>query len=350
MTNQPTPTVLSGSDGPEVLDGRVVVATVSCERCGYDVRGLPAIGACPECGRSVQSSLRRWIDPEFHHLPQVANPRAVAFGLRWFANLMLISVFAWAIGMVLIQTPFLLVDASGVSNSLLPGWFHTAVGFGSWLLMLSPLCALVSAATFPALAPLRYSEHAGKVWSILGLLFFGVVLWTVAMALQQRILPGGDLHHLARAASAPGQNGRWELGSLLLTLSPLPGGWLLLFGVRALFGELGRRSRIFRTATTKRQYVLDLIWATLFWTGGIVLQYGGGGAGVPLPVTFGSILRLVAGGFLLVGVLYLWLNFKWIASPLATPPPKLRSLLSDPSPPELGPASSAGNGTPRADH
>ncbi|MDG2291479.1 MAG: hypothetical protein P8L37_02390 [Phycisphaerales bacterium] len=345
MSSESTPTILSGSDGPEVLDGRIVVSTVSCERCGYDVRGLSATGACPECGRSVQSSLVRWIDPEFHHLPQVANPKAVSFGLSWLGNLMLVSFFAWAFGMVLTQAPFLLFDTSGVSNTLLPGWFHASTGLGSWLLMLSPVCSLLAIPVLFALTPLRQSQRVPKVWMIIGLLFSGLVLWTIAMVLQQWIPPGGGLHHLARAATESGQSGRWELGSLILTLSPLPGGCVLLFGIRSLLGELGRRSRLFRTATTKRQYVLDLLWATLFWTGGIVLQYGGGGMGVPLPVTFGSILRTVAGGFLVVGVLYLWLNLRWISAPLAMPPPKLRSLLSDPPGEPSAPASSAGNGT-----
>ncbi|MCH2147855.1 MAG: hypothetical protein MK095_00280 [Phycisphaerales bacterium] len=345
MSHESIPTVLSGSDGPEVLDGRVVVSTVSCERCGYDVRGLPATGACPECGRSVQSSLARWIDPEFHQLPQVANPTAVAFGLWWLATLMLVSFLAWAFGMVLTQTPFLLFDTSGVSNTLLPGWFHASTDLGGWLLLASPACSLLAIPVVFALTPLRKSERVAKAWKIIGLLLSGLVLWTIAMVLQLWIPPGGGLHHLARAATDSGHNGSWELGSLILTLSPLPGGCLLLFGFRSLLGELGRRSRLFRTATTKRQYVLDLIWATLFWTGGIVLQYGGGGMGVPLPVTFGSILRTVAGGFLVVGVLYLWLNLRWISTPLATPPPKLRSLLSDPPGEAAGPASSAGNDT-----
>jgi hypothetical protein len=31
-------------------------ATLHCLRCGYDLRGLPSTGACPECGLSVERS------------------------------------------------------------------------------------------------------------------------------------------------------------------------------------------------------------------------------------------------------------------------------------------------------
>lgn len=346
MTHDPSQPMLTGSEGPEALTGRVVVESVSCERCSYDLRGLAATGACPECGRSVQSSLARWIDPEFHHLPRITNPRAVAFGLRWLANWMTLSVLAWTIGTVLTQLPFLMLDNSAASTALLPAWIRHSVELGSWCILAAPVCAVLATPALFALAPLRCAQQTKKAWSIIYLFAFGLLLWSMAMVLQQWIAPGQGLHLLVRSTTDAGRSGHWEIFSLLLTLSPLPGGWLLLFGVRSLLGELGKRSRIFRTATSKRQYVLDLIWATLFWTGGIVLQFGGGGLGVSLPVTCGSILRLVAGGFVLVGVLYLWLNLRWIASPLAVPPPRLRSLLSPMPGADQAPASSAGNAPP----
>ena len=349
MTQQQNQSVLYGSDGPEVLSGRIVVESVPCERCSYDVRGLPADGACPECGRSVQSSLARWIDPEFHQLPDLTNPRAVARGVKWFAFCLATSFIAWTLGMVMTQALFDL-EQDYQAAAIQPGWFRLVLSLGTWLLLLSPVLALLSAPSLFMLAPLRRIDNVRKAWTIIVLLAVGSVLWFIAMVLQNWIPPGEGLHQLTRAAADSGRRGQWDTGLALLTLAPLPGGWILLFGIRSLLGELGRRSRTFRTATTKRQYVLDLVWATLFWSGGIALQYGGGGLGVSLPVTVGAILRLVSGGFVLVGVVYLWVNLRWIAKPLAVPPPRLRSLLGPDPAATDGSASSAGGDPSESSH
>ena len=343
MTHDPNQPVLHGSDGPEVLSGRIVIESIPCERCGYDIRGLPADGSCPECGRSVQSSLARWIDPEFHRLPDLSNPRVVARGLHWLAIGLATSFIAWVLGMMMTQAMFDL-EQDYLAEAIQPGWFRSLITLGTWLLLLSPLLALLAFPGLIMLGPLRRLDNARKAWSIIVLLAFGLLLWFISMVLQNWISPGEGLHQLTRAASDTGRRGQWNTGVALLTLAPLPGGWLLLFGIRSLLGELGRRSRTFRTATTKRQYVVDLVWATLFWSGGILLQYGGGGLGVTLPVTVGSILRLVSGGFVLVGVVYLWVNLRWIAKPLSTPPPRLRSLLGPDPGGSVAAASSAGIG------
>ncbi|MCH2162841.1 MAG: hypothetical protein MK085_13350 [Phycisphaerales bacterium] len=298
----------------------------------------------------MQSSLARWIDPEFHQLPDLTNPRAVAFGLQWFAACMAISFITWTLGMVMTQGPFSLEQVQAGSTSLQPGWSRTIIALGGWVLLASPVLGLLAAPSVFMLAPLRRMQDAGKAWRIIVLLAVGLLLWFIAMVLQTWIQPGGGLHQVTRAAAESGRSGQWDTALALATLAPLPGGWVLLFGIRSLLGELGRRSRTFRTATTKRQYVLDLIWATLFWSGGILLQYGGGGLGVTMPVTVGTILRLVAGGFVLVGVVYLWVNLRWIGRPRAVPPPRLRSLLAPDPNAVAGSASSAGSTPLDSDH
>ena len=297
----------------------------------------------------MQSSLARWIDPEFHQLPDLSNPRAVARGMQWFVLCAACSFIAWTLGMVMTQALFDL-QQSYRSLAVQSGWSRTVIAVGGWLLLVAPALALLALPSLFMLAPLRRIENSRKAWTIIVLLASGLLLWFVSMVLQNWIQPGAGLHQLARAAAESGRRGQWNTGVALITLAPLPGGWLLLFGTRSLFGELGRRSRTFRTATTKRQYVLDLIWATLFWSGGILLQYGGGGLGVALPVTVGAVLRFVAGGFVLVGVVYLWVNLRWIARPLATPPPRLRSLLTPDPAASSGSASSAGSTPPDSSH
>ncbi len=52
----PAPSV-EARDGPEGTRLGTVVAFVPCAPCGYDLRGLPADGRCPECGREIRCSL-----------------------------------------------------------------------------------------------------------------------------------------------------------------------------------------------------------------------------------------------------------------------------------------------------
>lgn len=71
------------------------ITTETCLRCGYALRGLPVDGACPECGRSIERSLRgaslRYADPRYvrrmHH-GLIVVQWATGFGLTgWFVFL-----------------------------------------------------------------------------------------------------------------------------------------------------------------------------------------------------------------------------------------------------------------------
>ncbi|MEE3002611.1 MAG: hypothetical protein VX908_07960 [Planctomycetota bacterium] len=322
---------LQGIDGPEPLSGRTVVSHVPCAGCSYELRGLHADSSCPECGRLVRESLARWIDPEVHRHPTIANPRMVATGLHWFTLMLCISFLSWVVGMAFSHAPFGWFDVPSTPPcpSCWPAWVRGTVQIGNWLLVASTVLAFLSIPALAALAPLRRSQRRKQAWRIITMLGTGLILWACAMLLQFYIEPGYSLFDLARETSDLGQGGQWSTRDLIVTCSPLPGGWLLLLGIRSLMSELGHRSRTFRTSTTKRQYVLDVVWATFFWASGAALQYVGGGMGIPLPVTFGMILRLISGAFIIVGVLYLVMNLTWIAKAMGAPPPRLRSLLSE---------------------
>lgn len=94
--------------------------TLLCERCGYVVEGLPAEGACPECGKPIAESLperrvgtvwqrnlpglrtlvRSWYASLFHPLRTLDQlaPGAPTRGMRTLNAT--VSAFLWLIGII----------------------------------------------------------------------------------------------------------------------------------------------------------------------------------------------------------------------------------------------------------
>ena len=241
-----------------------------------------------------------------------SNPRVVARGLHWLAIGLATSFIAWVLGMMMTQAMFDL-EQDYLAEAIQPGWFRSLITLGTWLLLLSPLLALAGGSRPDHAWP---TSSAGQRTQ--GLEHHRVVGLRPAALVH---LDGVAELDFARRRAAPvdprhlGHGPAWSVEYRRGVVDAgATAGWLVAVVRHPIVAgvNLGG-SRTFRTATTKRQYVVDLVWATLFWSGGILLQYGGGGLGVSLPVTVGSILRLVSGGFVLVGVVYLWVNLGWIA-------------------------------------
>lgn len=289
------------------------------------------MGDCPECGLVVRESIASIIDPAVHHMPGVNRPRLVANGLRVFMLLMTLSFLAGVLASMLTQA---FIEWFGYDTTMPGAWsggVRDVVYFGTLLGEISPYLAIASLFGLLAMGPLAVSGQPGKSKRILLQLEIGVLCWIVAMFFLDTLGPGQGLGPLSRGATGIGEPGTWFIQDVLLALSPLVGGWVTLLGIRSLYGEIGRRSRRFRTATTKRQKVLDILWATLFWATGILVQFIGAGAGLSTLVTFGSVLRLIAGFLVLIGIIYLLVNTFWIARSLDLPPPRLRELLGEPT-------------------
>ena len=324
------PTILVGADGPESLVGRRIACRLRCSNCTYDLRGLEALGVCPECGASVRQSILRSIDPEVHAMPLVDRPVLIAVGVRWFFCTMVVSFLLWICSWVLTQ---LMIEWNDVDAGQPGGWpqqVRDAVNVGNMLLEVAMLAALVSLVGLWCMRSLVQSKVSGKSLRILIQLAVGSIFWVAALVLYWAQPPGGDLGVMAREMTSIGERGTWLVEPFLIALSPLVGGWIILLGLRSFFGELGRRSREFRTATTKRQKVLDVLWATLFWCMGGVLQLVGAANGLPTLVTFGTVVRVISGLLVIIGLVYLLMNLLWIAGSLASPPPKLHVLLTPP--------------------
>lgn len=88
---------------PSLPPGTTVAADMPCRRCGYNLRGLPRTGQCPECSASIERSLRGNIldvaDPAYLHrlrrgatLVEVSILTLVALPLIGFAVAIFSSV------------------------------------------------------------------------------------------------------------------------------------------------------------------------------------------------------------------------------------------------------------------
>lgn len=94
------------SSAPRPVAGTAVMGTdLACIPCGYNLRGLPAAGACPECGTPVADAVfeRRLLFADRAWLRQTAQ------GLRW-VNASLGWIVALAVGLPILLSlmlPFL---------------------------------------------------------------------------------------------------------------------------------------------------------------------------------------------------------------------------------------------------
>ncbi len=109
----------------------VVEAGIGCRRCGYELRGLPAGGRCPECGtlvaRSLHGDLLRYSDERY----LAALHRGVVLILAAVAAQLVIVVLSIVVGFSMAWArppattlPFLVsLAAAAVSLVLLLGWW-----------------------------------------------------------------------------------------------------------------------------------------------------------------------------------------------------------------------------------
>jgi len=310
--------ILIGSDGPEHLEGRVIQLPLPCKRCRYNLQGLPALAACPECGVSASRSLEAVIDPTTHKLPPLLSPSTVGDALMMLSGLCLAGGFAFTLHMVF-HLPWVSGDLPGLANRL--------DRFG---LLLSAICGLV--AWLPLLkmwpSPSGMKGFDGRRGILIG--GFGLVLWIGGCVLAWLI------------------HGDGSFGPDPINLVAILGGALFLLGFRAIVVVVGLRSRVFRTDQIRRQRIRDLIIGLGFVALGIVMGWIGDSVMASKSVSWlalgkftvsgnaisgmafvGIAMSVVAGFLLLVGLVYLCFNMSWVRRALKSPPRRLREYLSE---------------------
>lgn len=296
-----TRTALLPAPGPIATPSRsIVITSVHCRRCGYDLKGLPSSGRCSECGLEVIETITHLVDPEASRLPRLRDPRGVGTGLLGVAMTYLLVASI----VLLPRAVPALMELGGAQLPTLdwpipPRVVASAVGLvGLWWLHL-----LLRS---PAEAPVEDARRSTR-W-----LIWGQVGWSLGV-LAPMLGAWAGVHQRLPAA--------------LLETVPVPFAIAALIGLRGLLQIVGLRSRAYRNAQGGRQSIDALIGAVLTGTLGNVASAVGTWRGWVWLEIVGQTIFAVSAALLLLGLLYLIVNCWWIRSSLRKPPPRLDELL-----------------------
>lgn len=280
-------------------------------RCGYQLLGQPLLGACPECGLSVASSLAASMEHVQRALTDLRRPRLVATMLVACAITVLVCIALQMGG------PMLSMFESFTGQR---SPFPDRIRMWSWSLSAVALlasAALGHAALRPSEPALRREMGRWRFW-----LLAGMWLWCAAAIAAVLLMRFGSRLPAALLPALP-----W-VGVAI----QLPGMAMMLSGYHALLAVLGRRSRTFTEATAARQSVkllngtaallLVLTMASLILENRVV-------RGPDLRELVSIMSRAGAAclaGLLLFGSAYLVANAWWIGRNLLLPTERVEDI------------------------
>jgi hypothetical protein len=288
-------------DEPGAARG-VVASPVHCRQCGYNLFGLQARGACPECGLEIWETIVHTVDPPASRLPRLHNPATVGNALLW------LIIFIAAGALLLVLRPIALgidaLDESGLRN--LAGWTPVYLPYAAGVFALAGLWSVWR------LAPPRAEEPRGAVRRDLWLLGAGLLLWVVLM-------PAVAWTELSAASW-------WLVDAIWLALAAA--GVVGLLGLRGVLETIGLRSRLYRTARSGRQGIQGLVAAILGTAAGHAIHLIAAAAGgLRYLETLGTVIVIICTLMLVIGLVYLAVNAWWIRHALRCPPPPLSDLV-----------------------
>lgn len=291
---------------PASLSGHVVSAEIHCRHCGYNLYGLPAGGACPECGLETWETILHTVDPASSRLPRLRDPKGVGNALVALSSALLLGALALAARPVVGWLDR--VEALGPLSSWMR-WLQVTHQFAS-------ATAVVIAAIIGLIAARRLGrppaeEPAVRVQRDLRLIAAGLVGASLLVV-------------LAAVMEEAGASGTAVTSIELLLVVPAVAG---LAGLGGILDAIGRRSREYRTARGGRQGVTAMIAAVLFLAAGRALELA---ALDWRAQVIGTTVSSIGALMLLIGLAYLAVNTWWIRRSLRRPPPRLEEILRAP--------------------
>ncbi len=284
-----------------------VTHELKCIGCTHILRGLPVTGACPECRTLVMHTLVETLDMPSQALAHPLHAQRLARGIVTIGA----GLALWTVGTTApaaARELVNLISGSPVTNTL-------ADQLGSLIAL-----AGVAAVTIGSVQLSRRDDpilraESGRAGSWLmagvGIWLFGAFAVAVAM-----LLP---VERSVRLSTS---------GIVFASLAvQLLGSAVAAVGLRTFVTVLGRRCRRFRHAGTARQSIETMVIA-----GAIALVAALGATVLPTIGQFDlalvlRVIEFVAGGLLLMGSIYLAVNFVWIGRILTSPPPSLESVV-----------------------
>lgn len=265
-----------------------VLVDLPCAQCGYDVKGLPVDGKCPECGFAIRPTVRAYVNPESGHMPTLDHPRIAGLSAAALAVLLLLSALAlWTPDIINWRQLFSQGTAT-VTNS--PPENNLPFHLTAIVLVLLAVLATFGLALSGQFPQSRTRVITGLARARLVLVGIAVVMAVgavadsvdLSMGFMRPVLP----LRLAQAAS------NWinlALGALAI---------MLALALRPVMEFLAQRSRRHRTGASSRQGIPALIVALsviMIGEGALVLDW-----------------LLVANGVIIPGQQYLTLVAPWL--------------------------------------
>jgi hypothetical protein len=277
------------------LAGTQVACSLACGRCGYDLRGLPGDGDCPECGEPVRLTIIDVVDPASRRLPPLPRPGLIGTALLFIAACCLLAVVSEILPLLSANAGVLPVPQGIAMWGTSRGWF---IGSGVFalggLVSVLPLMGLCRAG-------LLSGCRTGIICAIVGFLSWGTFSIVIAVTTLNGEDPSID----------------WSLMAVSLAF--------IFVGLRRLVPRLGQRSRAFRQAQGSRQRMNDLLIALAVLVGGRLLLVW-----VPADSNLATLARIIIVlciALIIIGLLYVLRNTWWIRHALVAPPPLVTDLL-----------------------
>ena len=292
----------------------VIRRPLRCAQCGYDLEGLPARGACPECGCEIVVSLARRLDLD----GPPARPAPVNRRLAWALMLGALAILGASLRTLEFAARSFLDEyfARGSAGTRQTLALETAAD----LLQLTSLAgALLGLVSLAALLPWR-SERRLLRTRVVGCGAFA--MWAALI-----VPPPATIGVAATALPA---------ALALLALSPL-------------LRELGPLSRVYRSRSSAKQRIDELLLAVAM--AGVAAAAAFFAERAASDETTVALLRIVAAasaGLALIGFCYLALNCAWILRATLSPDPTLAEILADGEDGPSDPTASGGGDLPKS--
>ncbi len=285
-----------------------VTHDLRCVKCGFVLRGLPVTGYCPDCNTIVMHTLVETIDIPSQALARPIHARRVARAMLAVA----VGILLWTVGTTAPMTSRGILVAFGSS---VPGEGAFADRLGVIVGFLGVLMMTIGSLQLTRRDDKILRSETGRAdrW-----LLTGVGIWIVAAGASV-----ADIAFGFRAITRLSADGPW----FACLAVELIGATIASVGLRKFTTVLGRRCRRFRHAGNARQSIETMVVA-----GAIALVAALGGEILPRldypdAAFVARIVSFITGGLLLMGAIYLVINFGWIHRILSNPPPQLEDVV-----------------------